>query len=90
MAQSNASAYAFVADVKAKKQMSCESCHVRFIYDRKMRRLVVGGEEFQLATCNLLTNVPDEVRTLAAAQFSNQMCADPSRACSACNAVFRV
>ncbi len=92
MAQSNASASAsaFVVDVKDKMQMNCKTCHLRFTCDRNMWRRVVDGEEFQLATCNLFTHVPEEVRTLAAAQFSNKMCADASMACSSCSAVFRV
>lgn len=86
----NPSASAFVADVEGIMRMPCKICHLRYICFPNMWRKVVDGEEFQLATCNLFTHVPEEVRTLAAAQFSNQMCADASRACSTCSAVVSV
>lgn len=84
------SATAFIEDVEKKMQMPCKTCHFRYIFSPNMWRQVDGGQEFQLALCNLFTNVPEEVKTLATAQFSKQMCADASKACSSCSAVFRI
>ena len=80
----------YVKDVQKRMQLPCETCHLRFICSPNMWRQVDGGEEFQLTLCNLFTNVPEEVRTLATVQFSNQMCADASWACSSCSAAFRI
>jgi hypothetical protein len=84
---STIAAIVFIEDVNGKTQMPCGTCHLMMMCSPNMWRKVYGGEELQLATCNLFTNVPDEVRTLAADQFSTLMRADASRACSSCTAV---